>query len=241
MTAPALPFPSVSVVVPARNEEGNLESCLDVLVAALEKRFDRWEIIIVDDGSTDRTGTLADRLASEIHGVRAVHTGGRGFAAAYRHGLELARGRYVGLIPGDNEVTAESVGAIFDAVETADVVIPFTANQHARPWLRRALSRTFTTAVNVLFGHRLHYYQGPCVYPTELVRRLPVTTTGFAFLAEMLVRALGAGYRGVEVPMQIQPRAAGTSTAVSWHNVVTALRTVAVLVWDVKVRRKPLR
>jgi glycosyltransferase involved in cell wall biosynthesis len=233
--------PSVSVVIPARNEEGNLKPCLEVVVAALDDAFAEWEIIIVDDGSTDGTGALAERLASESDRLRVVRLDGRGFAAAYRRGLALATCEYVALIPGDNEIQPLSVRAIFEAVGTADVIVPFTANQADRPWLRRTLSRAFTTTVNTLFGFRLRYYQGPCVYPVELVRRLPVTTTGFAFLAEMLVRALTSGCRGVEVPMHIQPRASGRSKAVSLHNVVTALRTLVVLVWDVKVRRAPLR
>jgi hypothetical protein len=67
-----------------------------------------------------------------------------------------------------------------------------------------------------------------------------VTTWGYAFLTEMLVRALAAGYRHVEVPMFIQARRFGASRAVTVRNVLTALKTVSRLIWDVKVRRRPL-
>lgn len=234
------PF-SVSVVIPGRNEEGNLKPCFEVVSSVLDDLFAEWEIIIVDDGSTDETGVLADRLASEHTRVQVLHLEGGGFAEAYRRGAAVATGRYVALIPGDNEIQTLSVRAIFEAVGTADLVVPVTANQYDRPWLRRTLSRSFTGMVNACFGHGFRYYQGPTVYPAELLRRLPVTTRGFAFLCEMLVRALGAGYRAVEVPMYLQPRAAGTSKAVSVYNIVTSLRTLAVLVWDVKIRRRPLR
>jgi hypothetical protein len=130
--------------------------------------------------------------------------------------------------------------AIFQAVGTAPIVAPFTANQAERPWLRRVLSRTFTGTVNTLFGLRLRYFQGPSVYPTALARRIPTTTRGYAFLAEMLIRALAAGHRAVEVPMYIQPRQFGASRAVTVRNVVTSLKTVALVLWDVKVRRRPL-
>lgn len=232
---------SVSVVIPARNEEGNLKPCVEVVSAVLDDLFPEWEIIIVDDGSTDETGQLADCLASEHERVKALHLAGGGFAEAYRRGAQIATGQYVALIPGDNEIQALSVRAIFEAVGTADLVVPVTANQYDRPWLRRTLSRSFTGMVNTLFGHGFRYYQGPTVYPAELLRRLPVTTRGFAFLCEMLVRALGAGYRAVEVPMYLQPRAAGTSKAVSFYNIATSLRTLGVLAWDIKVRRCPLR
>ena len=233
--------PGLSIVIPARNEEGNLKPCVETVLGALDGVTDDYELIIVNDGSTDGTGALAERLAAEVRGVRAVHNAqGLGFARAYRHGAGLATKPYVGLIPGDNEIQPASMRAIFGAVGTADIVVPFTANQESRPWLRRVLSRTFTGTVNLLFGFDLHYYQGPCVYPAGVLRTLTVTTWGFVFLTEMLVRALAAGYRHVEVPMYIQPRQFGSSSAVSARNVVTALKTVARLLWDIKVRRRPL-
>jgi dolichol-phosphate mannosyltransferase len=233
--------PSVSVVIPARNEEGNLKPCVQTVVAILADLFLDWEIIVVDDGSADSTGRLADKLASEIPGVSVLHhVTAQGFSASYRHGASLATKRYLAVIPGDNEIQPISLRAIFEAVGTADIVVPFTANQEIRPWLRRTLSRTFTLTVNALFGHRFRYYQGPSIYPAEVVRALPATSRGFVFLTEMLVRALATGCGAVQVPMLIQPRQFGTSSAVSLYNVVTALRTLAVLVRDIKIRRRPL-
>jgi glycosyltransferase involved in cell wall biosynthesis len=236
-----LTAPSVSVVIPARNEEGNLKPCVQTVVAILADLFVDWEIIVVDDGSADGTGALADKLAFEIPGVRVVHhASAQGFSGSYRHGVALAAKRYVAVVPGDNEIQPISLRAIFEAVGTADIVVPFTANQEIRPWLRRTLSRTFTLTVNALFGHRFRYYQGPAIYPAEVVRALPDTSRGFVFLTEMLVRALASGRSAAQVPMLIQPRQFGTSSAVSLYNVMTALRTLAVLVRDVKIRRRPL-
>lgn len=233
--------PGLSIIIPARNEEGNLKPCVETVLAALDGVTDDYELIIVNDGSTDGTGALAERLAAEARGVRAVHNAqGLGFARAYRHGAGLATKPFVGLIPGDNEIQPASMRTIFEAVGAADIVVPFTANQESRPWLRRVLSRTFTGTVNFLFGFDLRYYQGPCVYPAGVLRTLPVTTWGYAFLTEMLVRALAAGYRHVEVPMFIQARRFGASRAVTVRNVLTALKTVSRLLWDVKVRRRPL-
>jgi len=241
MTPAARPGPGISVVIPARNEEGNLKAAVQTVLDALEGVTADYEILIVDDGSADGTGALADRLAAELSRLRVVHnTPGLGFAGAYRRGVELATKPFVALIPGDNEIQPVSVRAIFEAVGTADVVVPVTDNQRDRPWLRRTLSKTFTAMVNGLFGFRLRYFQGPCVYPADLVRRLPTSTAGFAFLTEMLVRALSTGRRAVEVPMLIQPRQFGASSAVSLYNVVSALFTLAVLVRDVRIRKRPL-
>ncbi len=233
--------PGITVVVPARNEEGNLKATVQTVIEALTDVTRDWEIVLVDDGSTDGTGPLADRLAAELPNVRALHnTPARGFAGAYRRGAEAAAKPVVALIPGDNEIQPMSVRAIFEAVGSAEIIVPVTANQHDRPWLRRTLSKTFIGLVNGLFGFGLRYYQGPAVYPSDLLRRLPTSTGAFVFLTEMLVRALATGRSHVQVPMYIQHRQYGSSRAVSLYNVASALFTLAILVRDVKVRRRPL-
>ena len=233
--------PGITVVVPARNEEGNLKATVQTVMEALADVSRDWEIVIVDDGSSDGTGVLADRLAAELPNLRVLrNTPGRGFAGAYRRGALDARKAVVALIPGDNEIQPMSVRAIFEAVGTADIVVPVTVNQHDRPWLRRTLSRAFTGLVNTLFGFRLMYYQAPTVYPADLLRTLPTSTGAFVFLTEMLVRALSTGRSYVQVPMHVQPREYGASSAVSLYNVVAALYTLGVLVRDVKLRRRPL-
>jgi len=233
--------PSLSVVMTARDEEGNLKGAVDLVLKSIEGLFNGYEILIVNDGSTDATGAVANQLSAAYPSVRVVHhRTGQGFAASYRHGVSLARMAYVGLVTGDNEMTPESVRTAFEAVGRADVVVPYQANQRDRPWMRRLLSRSFTGLVNALFGLRLRYFQGPCIYPTAWAQALPLTTTGFALLTDMLVRTLKTGHSYIEVPMYIRPRAYGRSSAVSFRNVATALWTVGVLFRDVYVARRPI-
>jgi dolichol-phosphate mannosyltransferase len=232
---------SLSVVVTARNEVGNLRPAVEIVLKVLANSFGEYELLLVNDGSTDGTGALADELSREHPSIRvAHHRAPQGFAASYRHGVDLARMAYVGLVTGDNEMKPESIQTAFAAVGKADVVVPYQANQSARPWWRRSLSRFFTGMVNVLFGLRLRYFQGPCIYPTPWARSLPVTTRGFALLTDMLVRSIKAGCTYVEVPMYVQARGYGRSAAVSFRNVVTALWILGVLFRDIYIRRQPV-
>src|SRR5207244_8634339 len=89
--------------------------------------------------------------------------------------------------------------------------------------------------LNLLFGQKLRYYQGPCVYPTGLARSLPTTTRGFFFLAEMLIQALRRGRSFVEVGLVHQERAHGRSKAVTLRNAARALTTVARLWWRLRL------
>jgi dolichol-phosphate mannosyltransferase len=227
---------AVTIFVPAFNEVANLEGAVEDAVAATKALTD-YEIVIVDDGSTDGTGPLADALAVRWPKVRVVHNRSNlGLARGYRVALEQARMPYFTFVPGDREVSGESIREILDAVGTADIVVPYHANLKARRWYRRLITRASTRLMNVLFGLRVRYYQGPCVYPTSLARSLPTTTTGFFFLAEMLVQALRAGHSFIEVGLIHQERATGRSKALSFGNALRALKTVMGLWWKIRVR-----
>jgi dolichol-phosphate mannosyltransferase len=229
---------SLSVVVPAYNEAENLEGAVrDALDAA--RAFVDYEVIVVNDGSADGTGEVADRLATELapH-VRAIHHPvNRGFAESYQTGLAHASMAYFTFVPGDHEVLRESVDAIFGAVGAADLVVPYHGTPWNRAWHRRVLTFVCTTEINLLFGRRLNYYQGPTVYPTALARALPITTHGFFFCTEMLLNALAMGYSYVQVPLIHKERAYGRSKAVKLANIVNAELTILKLWWNLRIRK----
>lgn len=241
MSAAPTPGPHVTIFVPAYNEVDNLHGTIEDIAAAAEA-LTQYEIIIVDDGSTDGTGALADRLAATRPGVRVIHAAvNRGLAAGYRAALAAARLPYFTFVPGDREVSRASIREILGAVGLADIVVPYHANPEARPWHRRLLTAVSTGLINALFGLRLRYFQGPCVYHTELARSLPTTTAGFFFLAEMLIRALSRGHGFVEVGLQHQERAHGRSKAVSLRNIARALAMIIRLWWAIRVRKRDVR
>ena len=227
---------TMSVVVPAYNEMGNLENAVKDVVHAL-RTFDDYEVIIVNDGSKDGTGEVADRLAATIDRVRVIHhERNRGFSASYQTGLASARMAYFTFVPGDHEVALESIEGIFDAVGKADLVVPYHGTPWNRTWERRILTWICTTQLNVLFSRNLKYYQGPAVYPTALARVLPNHTGGFFFASEMLVNALLMGYTYVEVPLTHHERTYGQSKAVKPSNIVDAQLTILRLWWTLRVR-----
>ena len=198
--------------------------------------LDDYEVLVVNDGSSDGTGEIAERLAEELPGVRVIHHDtNRGFAAAYRTALAHARMSYFTFVPGDHEVTLDSVRDIFASVGEAEIVVPYHGTPWTREWHRRVLTWVCTNEINVLMGRRLRYYQGPAVYPTALARSLPITADGFFFCTEMLIHALAAGYTWVEVPLTHQERSYGTSKAVGWTKIFSAELTILQLWWKVRV------
>jgi NAD(P)-dependent dehydrogenase (short-subunit alcohol dehydrogenase family) len=234
----------LTVLVPALNEEDNLRPTVERLMRALNVTIEEYEIIIVNDGSSDRTGAIADELAALNLGIRVVHNQRpSGLGHAYVQGIELASKAFFVYIPGDNTWPYRSFVELFGNLGKADVVTSYSTNPGVRPAGRRIVSRAYTVTLNALFGHRLHYFNGLTIYPTDFLRTRPVSTYGFGFQAEVLLKALDRGLSHIEVALPIDERTAGRSKAVNLRNIVSVAATIMRLLWDLRVpkssRKRP--
>lgn len=230
---------SVSVIMPALNEEGNLAAAVEGVRAALAGRCRQYEILIFDDGSTDRTGRIADTLALSCPEVRVVHNGHtRGLGYSYHRGVELAVCAHVVMVPGDNELPPESLARIVEQVGTADIVVPYFTNLSIRRRSRQILSRAFTWLVNGLFGTRLRYFNGPCIHRRSLALAALPKTSGFAYMAVMLVRLVSSGHTVTEVGVELGKRASGRSKALRLKNVFSVGLSLVALFVEIRLLRR---
>ena len=227
---------SLSVVVPALNEEKNLRQAVREIGVAFGRLIDGWEIVVVDDGSTDATGKIAEELSREDPHVRAVHHDRpRGLGASFRHGVEVASKEYCLLVPGDNENPADSLVGLLARMGEADIVVTRVENTEERGLFRRALSRTYTAVLNGLFGLRLPYYNGPTLYRRTFLLSLPPWSSGFAYQAQILIPLLRGGATYAVASIRIR-RVEGSSTkAFKPKNVATVFWTILRLFWDLRI------
>ncbi len=222
--------PSLSVVIPALNEEGNLENTVRAVYQAMGQKFGTYEILIFNDGSTDGTGRVADALAVKDPNIKVIHNSRTmGFGYNIREGIRRARHEYVTMVPGDNEVPVQSIEKMLQATGQSDIVITYFTNQEIRPLHRRLISRLYTAILNLLFGLNLSYYNGPCVYRTEMIQKVPATTDGFAYLSSTLIRMLKEGRSYVEVGVELGRRQYGSSKALSISNAIVVAKTILLL------------
>ena len=234
---------SVSVVIPAYNEEKNLEATVFFLLERLNKNgISNFEILIFDDNSTDATGEIADELAQKHSQIKVIHNP-KNMNLGYNitKGFELATKEYAGFIPGDNETEPETLDNIFQNLGKADIVIPYIQNPEARPLGRRILSKTYVIIINAAFGLRMKYYNGMCYFKTEMVKKVPVSTNGFAYMTEILVKLLKSGASFIEVPMINRTRERGATKAFRIKNIVSVFKTFIHLFYEVQILRKRVK
>jgi glycosyltransferase involved in cell wall biosynthesis len=230
---------SVSVFVAAYNEAENLEPTVETLRRAFATTVDDYEIIVVDDGSTDGTDVIADRLAAADPAVRVIHNpGNKGLGYGWQRAIEAATRQSFVFVPGDNTWPYPSLYALFARLGQADIVTSYPVNPEIRPWGRRLVSSTFTLGLNLIFGLRLPYYHGLTVYPTAFLRDHAITTSGFASMSEALLRAIHQGFTFVSVPCVIEERASGESKALSGHNLKSVVGTIGSLFVDLRLRSR---
>jgi dolichol-phosphate mannosyltransferase len=233
-----IPGRSISVIVSAMNEEGNLRPTVESVVRALAPRFSRYEVIVIDDGSQDRTPEIAAALCQE-HPCLRVHRNPRnlGLGRSYRIGIDLAANEYTSWVAGNNMVPQAALERIYDRVGESDMVISYILND-VRNLQRRVISRTFTRSMNLLFGVRLRYYTGPCVYRSSVAKRLRMRAQGSFFVAELLVRLIKSGQRYVEIGLQPVPRSAGSTKTFRIRNVIDVFGSMLGLFWELRVLRR---
>lgn len=228
--------PSISVIVPAYNEEKNIAGAVKCINSALGDSFSDHEIIILNDHSTDATGAHANALASKDDHIRVVHNPtNMGFGYNYKEGVRLAEKDYVIMVPGDNEIPEEAIRKIFTQVGGADVIVPYTANMHIRPMSRQLVSKVFTKLINIISGLDLQYFNGTCVLKSEAVKAVEIRTHGFAYMATILSRLLRSGCSYIEIGVDITQREGGESKAFAIKNVISVVTAILGLAWELRV------
>ena len=235
-------LPALSFFFPAYNEEENVDAVVAEALTTLPRFADRFEIVIVDDGSRDRTGELADRLAAADPRVRVVHhRPNRGYGGAVRSGLESARLPYVFFTDGDRQFQLADLGLLLGEIDGADAVVGYRAKRMDPP-RRLFIAWVYKQVIRVLFGGG--FRDVDCAYKlfrTEIFQRAPladVRSNGAFFSAELLLRLRLSGLRVREVAIPHYPRVAGLAAGAAPKVVLRTLRDMALLRVRLWLRRR---
>ena len=224
----------VSVVMPSLNEAANITDAINNSLQAFRDAGIRGEVVVVNDGSTDDTGVLAQQLAAANPGQVQVlrHETPQGIGASFWDGVDHARGEIAVMLPGDNENDPWEIFRYYRLLEHVDMVIPFIYNKEVRSLFRNALSFAYRFIINTTFLVYFNYTNGTVLYRKSILKELPYRSTGFFFQTDILIRLVRQGYLFAEVPYRLGLRKTGVSKAVSFPSLLQVVKGYIRLVRD---------
>jgi glycosyltransferase involved in cell wall biosynthesis len=206
---------SLSVVLPAYNEEANVERVVRDCTAYLEPRIVDHELIVVNDGSHDRTGEILDRLATELPRLRPQHHAqNRGYGSALRTGFEAATKPFVFYMDGDGQFDIRDLDRLLPLATDETHIVTGYRIERRDPFIRRLNALLFGSfLVRVMLGVRVRDLN--CAFkliPKKVLDAIVFESTGALINAELYGRAVRRGFGIKEVGVHHYPRTAGVQT-----------------------------
>ena len=230
---------AITAVMPALNESENLAAAVANVLDSYEWMGVDGQLIIVNDGSSDSTGAMADQFASRYEAVSALHhETPRGIGASFWDGVHSAAGEVVTMIPGDGENDAAEILRYLPLLSEVDIVIPFVYNRGVRNPARRLLSIVYREIIKAGFGLSLNYMNGTVMYRRCILEDIELRNGGFFYQTELLIKTIDRGYLYAEVPCALRVRGSGDSRATTWKSLLRVAHGFLTTFRDIHFRPK---
>ncbi|OGG08690.1 hypothetical protein A2154_01725 [Candidatus Gottesmanbacteria bacterium RBG_16_43_7] len=218
----------LSVIIPAYNEAGNIREAVVGVEKQLKKIVKDFEIIVINDGSTDNTAVVVNDILRTHKKVRFINRSiNKGLGFTFLEGVKNARMEYVTAYHGDNDASPLYMEDMVASVERADMIGTYPQKNQNRSYLRRIISGTFIRFVNLIFGLKIRYYNGAFMCKKRLFGKVRLISSGFTIYAEAKIKLMRQGYSLYEVPYFPVIRVWGRSKAV---NIKSLYQTVKILI-----------
>jgi glycosyltransferase involved in cell wall biosynthesis len=219
---------SLSVVLPAYNEEANAQSAVEQVSAVAQQLGMDYEIILVNDGSTDRTGEIARELMERIPNFRLVeHYPNRGYGGSLKAGFAAATKDLVAFVPADNQFDFSEITRLLERLDEAAIVSGNRAEREDH-FIRKVNAFGWNTVVRLLFGYLCHDIDcGFKLFRREILDHVTIVSDGAMIDTELLAGARARGYRIAEVPVTHLPRVGGEATGANIKVIARAFRDLA--------------
>lgn len=226
---------SISVFFPCYNEQENIERVAKSAVELLESLKLDYEIIIVNDGSKDNTGKIADKLASENPRIKVVHhSPNKGYGAALQSGFKAATKEYVFYTDGDGQFDIKELPLLFKYVPEYDIVTGFRIKRQDN-FMRKLNAFCWTTMVNILFGMKIRDMDCAFkLYKRKIFDEITLKSTGALINTEIFARFNNKGYKVYQLGVHHYPRTAGTQTGANIKVILRAFRELFALYRQIK-------
>jgi glycosyltransferase involved in cell wall biosynthesis len=204
---------SVSFFCPAYHDEKNLPTLVPHVLEFLKEITDTFEIIIVEDGSPDKTGEVADALAKQFANVRVIHHAkNMGYGAALHDGYLAAKYDYVMYTDGDNQYDVREFIPYLHLLEEADVLSGYVTKK-AVSFRRKVQSEVWNWLVRILFFIWIRDIDCAMkIYKRKVLDKISIKSSSCFIDAEMVIKAKKAGFTVAQFPVTHFPRTEGLAS-----------------------------
>jgi len=226
----------LSLFLPAYNEEKNLADTVERAVPILKKVARKYELLIINDGSRDNTGEIAEKLAQKYPFVRVItHGSNQGYGVALRSGFYASKYNWIAFTDSDGQFDFSEIEKLIEKSDQADIVAGFRIDRQDPP-LRRFFGRGWTFLANLLLGVRVRDVD--CAFKLikkEVIERIPrlQSTIGGAN-PELLAKAVKEGFDIIEVGVHHYPRKDGKQTGGSLRAIFVSFIDLGKLWWQLR-------
>ena len=206
-------LPFISILLPAYNEEAIIERSLEIIISYLKSKEDKysWEILIINDGSNDNTGLLADSLAKTNKQLRVIHHPvNLNLGRALQTGFKNAHGDIIVVLDIDLSYSVDHIEKLVDTqvLTNAEIVIasPYMKDGKVTkvPFVREVLSRTLNRFMRLVVREKCHTFTGMVrAYKSEFIKNLNLKTKDYEINPEILYKAMILRARIIEIPAHL--------------------------------------
>lgn len=231
----------LSIFFPFWNEEKNIKNVVEKAIPVAEQVSDKWEIIMVDDGSKDKTLEYALELEKKHKNLRVVtHSPNIGYGAALREGLKNAQYDTVVFTDGDNQFDFGEVTKFIDVLDNADMVIGYRTKRRDHKIIKRLFLMTLLKIWDlILFG--IWFRDIDCGFKmfkrSALEEIGPLKSEGAMVTTEILAKAKKKNLKIIQVGVEHYPRKHGAQTGAEPAVVIRAILESFILWWDIRNSR----
>lgn len=234
-------LPELSIFFPFWNEEKNIEKVVENAIIVAKKVATKWEILMIDDGSMDKTLEKARHLEKKYPNLRTItHMPNRGYGAALREGFTHASYKYIVFNDGDGQFDFSEVTKFIQYIDTYDMVIGYRQKRNDRNLYKRLLLMNILRFADLLLFH-FHFKDIDCGFKMfkreSLDKMLPFRSEGAIITTEILAKAKQKKLKIKEVGVIHYPRAHGEQTGANFPVLIRAGLEILILWYDLHYGR----